>query len=96
MDGISYIADEAGTRKAVVIDLRRHGHVWDRIRVGLDLEDEGESFDPPDPELQVLAEAGAKIAARAWEPEDFSHWPGYHDATPREAEGVDDGEAAAG
>jgi hypothetical protein len=27
--GVQYVVDDRGERRAVVIDLRRHGHIWE-------------------------------------------------------------------
>jgi hypothetical protein len=44
----------------------------------------GRSTEPDlraDPEHIALGYAGAKLAAMAWSPEDFSAWPGYRNST---------------
>jgi hypothetical protein len=38
MSGISYVLDSKGARTAVLIDLRRHGRMWEDFRDGLIVE----------------------------------------------------------
>ena len=66
MTGVDFIVDQAGRKKAVIIDLSEHGDWWEDLQVRL-ADDRRE-------EERALHAAASKAAAALLPVEDFSDW----------------------